>query len=77
MGVWVDCLGGGAKGYVGPPLKLLGGGGGGGRAAPPTSSYAYDKAKMFSMNICHNGLQSVYVFYSVRLTTFSSVTQSI
>ena len=31
--------GGGGKGYVGPPLKLLGGGG----LAPP-SSYAYDIA---------------------------------
>ena len=35
---WVDYWGGGGKGYVGPPLKLLGG------LAPwPPSSYAYVK----------------------------------
>ena len=33
--------GGGQKGYVGPPLKILGGGGL--PPAPPPSTYAYDK----------------------------------
>ena len=37
--VQVGGLLGGAKGYVGPPLKLLGGG------APPSSSYAYASSK--------------------------------
>ena len=32
-------MGGGGKGYVGPPLKLLGGPG---PPAPPPSSYAYE-----------------------------------
>ena len=41
----------GAKGYVGPPFKLLGvGGGGGAGPLPPPSSYALLNIKQFVPN---------------------------
>ena len=58
--VQVGGLLGGPKGYVGPPLKLLGGGGGWPPPLPPPpppppppSSYAYDLVCLFSGENTH------------------------